>query len=480
MRTLGAILLGSAAGLVLIGGAQAADLPTKKGPPAPPPAKSCFASFYDYMNSTPNDCPLTYMGITVYGAIDVGAGYESHATRFNDAFPNGVSELVSKGSNGGRFQWVPNGLSQSNVGIKMKEEIAPGWALIGDVNTGFDPYSMQLANGPRSLVENNGLSGTAQSANGDSSRAGQWYETRAYAGIANKTFGTLTAGRQYAFSNDMSSNYDAMGGSYAFSLIGSSGTPVGGLGDTELARYNTSVKYQVAYNVFRAGALWQFGNYSQGNGSNGAYQFDLGLDYAGFSVDGIYSHADDAVFLGSLSAAQNLLHPGDLKATIANMDGGAIAGKYKNGPFQAFAGYAYARFSNPTDSYAADAKANGFTSIGDFTVPGAFVSITAYTHNKTLQTGWGGVKYAVRSDIDVAGAYYIEWQNNYSGGACPGSTKSTCAGNLHALSGMIDWRPVKRLDLYAGVMYSKVEGGMANGYTNTDNWAPTAGLRFQF
>jgi hypothetical protein len=52
--------------------ALAADLPTK-APPAPVPAKSCFASFYDYINSSAQDCPLTWNGITLYGAIDIGA-----------------------------------------------------------------------------------------------------------------------------------------------------------------------------------------------------------------------------------------------------------------------------------------------------------------------------------------------------------------------------------------------------------------------
>ena len=93
--------------------------------------------------------------------------------------------------------------------------------------------------------------------------------------MSNKTLGTLTVGRQYTLSTDLVNSYDPMGGTYAFSLIGYSGTLGGGLGVTEMARYNTSVKYQIAYNNFRAAAIWQFGDYSQGNGSSGAYQFDL-------------------------------------------------------------------------------------------------------------------------------------------------------------------------------------------------------------
>ena len=490
MRLLKHLLLASAAGLLAVGAASAADLPTKKAAPAAE-KPNCYASFWTWLDSTAADCPLSAYGITVYGTIDMGGGYETHASRFNNDYNNGVSELVAKTSGNARWQLVPNGLSQSNVGIKIKEQLAPDWYVVGDVNTGFDPYSLRLANGPQSLVDNNGVAaGPGQTANADSSRAGQWDNTRAYVGLSNKTFGTLTVGRQYAFSNDLASNYDPMGGSYAFSLIGTSSTPVGGLGDTELARYNTSVKYLIQYNMFRAGAMYEFGDYSWGNPANGAYQFDLGGDYAGFSVDAIYSHANDAVFLSSLSAATIGANPwaaSDLGATIANVDSWALAGKYKNGPFQAFAGYAYDRLTNPTDSYAINKAANGFDSIADINVPGnnaiaTNISITGYsTGAKVLQTAWVGAKYGILSNLDVAGGYYYEWQNNYSATTCATPvTNKKCQGSEPVYSALLDWRPVKRVDVYGGVMYSQVRDGLANGYTFTSNTAFTGGVRVNF
>lgn len=504
MRILRRILAAGTAGLALAGAAAAADLPTKKTPPAPAPTTSCFASFYDYLNSTPQDCPLTYMGVTLYGQIDVGAGYSSHGAALNPANSQGVAELVSKTSNKGYYQLVPNGLSQSNVGVKLREEVAPGWAIIGDANTAFDPYSLQLANGPRSQVENNNLPINLQSANSDSSRAGQWDNTRGYIGVSSSAYGSLTVGRQYALSNDLVTGYDPMGGSYAFSLIGNSSTYVAGTGDTEVARLNTSLKYQVAVSNFRAAAIWQFGGYEQGNGSNGAYQFDIGGDYAGFSVDGVYSHATDAVSLttyngvttGSVGAIglPAGVSQDDLKATLANIDAGLIGAKYAYGPFKAFGGYEYARFSNPSDAYP-----GGFSTLGDYTVlPGAITSTAYAAQNKILQVAWAGAKYAVLSNLDLTGAYYYAWQNTYlAPGASPataclpntkvlngyhlqGAANSYCSGDLQAVSGMIDWRPLKRLDVYAGVMYSKASGGIASGYLNTDNVATTAGLRLSF
>jgi predicted porin len=486
----GAILLSA------VGGAGAADLPTAKPAPAVPKTASCFASFYDWFSASATDCPLSYAGITVYGQIDGGFGYSSHAAEFNRYYNNGVAAVIAKMSRGPQVQLVPNGLSQSNIGIKGREEFAPGWAFVFDANAGFDPYTLTLSNGPRSLVQNNALPIQLQEFNSDSSRAGQWDNTRGYVGVSNSTFGTLTVGRQYSFSADAVSAYDPMGGAYAFSLIGSSSTYVSGLGDTEVARYNTSLKYQVAYNNVRAGAVWQFGGYDQGNGSDGAYQFDAGFDYAGFSFDAIYSYARDAVSLATYSVdpLPKGVTQDDLKATLADIRGLLAVGKYTWGQWKFYGGYENALFMPPSETYP-----DGFGSLGGYTVlPGA-VTATAYNIHKVLQVGWVGAKYAVRPDLDISAAYYIGDQNDYTNysvkGTAPcgpnttvpapgyspqGANHSTCAGTIQAVSGLVDWRPYQRLDVYAGIMYSEVTGGLANGFLHSNNIAPTAGLRLTF
>ena len=151
--------------------------------------------------------------------------------------------------------------------------------------------------------------------------------------------------------------------------------------------------------------------------------------------------------------------------------------RYTYGAVKLYGGFEYILFRNPTDAYP-----EGFTTIGNYNVLPGYVTSTAYDNNKILRVFWTGAKYAVRDNIDVAGAFYHYYQNDYNTSACTdgGLSASSCAGTLNALSAMIDYRPAKRLDLYAGVMWSQVTGGLASGYLYHANFGPTAGLRLQF
>ena len=63
---------------------------------------------------------------------------------------------------------APNGLGQSYIGVKGMEPIAWDWSLVFKLQNGFDPYTLQRANGPKSLVQNNTTPLDQQTANGDS------------------------------------------------------------------------------------------------------------------------------------------------------------------------------------------------------------------------------------------------------------------------------------------------------------------------
>ena len=485
-------------------GAFAADLPTKKGVPVAPAKASCFSDLLHYFDTSPADCPLSAYGLTFYATIDMGVGYETHGVPWNSQYPTGVEELISKNSNRGQWALTPNGISQSQVGVKAKEPLGYGWSFVGEVATGFDPYSLRLSNGPGAMTQNTAVPLQNQSGNGDSSRAGQWYNSVGYGGFSHDTFGTLTAGRQNTLTLDGVNAYDPMGGAYAFSPIGYSGKTAGA-GGTEDARMNTAVLYNLKAANFRVNAMAQFGGFNYGNGSNGEWQAGVGGDFFNnaLSVDGIYTHIKDQVNLSTYNGVAGNGAPagygivglpagvpaGALKATLSNNDSVMLLAKYKWNQFTVYGGWEHIRYANPSDKYA-----GGFTTVGGYTVPAGAVTSNAYTNPLQFDVLWTGVKYAITDRLDVTGAYYLYVQHDYNttAGQCgpiaqtvpgytlQGTAGGKCAGYLNAFSAMIDWRPLKRVDIYAGAMYSRVSGGLASGYLYSSNFDPTVGVRVRF
>jgi len=525
--------------------AHAADLPTTK-PAAPPPPVNCFATIWTWLDSSPADCPLSYGPFTVYATLDGGLTYESNGAPYNARWNNGVDSFIQKQSYGAKWLWSPNNLSQSVAGIKMSQPLPflsgpflSGWSLIGAWEWGFNPYYGFPAAAQQAQVSQNGRALLLQGAGADSSRTGQPDNSQAFIGISNKTYGTLTAGRVNTLSLDAINAYDPMGGSYAFSPLGFSGS-FAGFGNTEAARANTAVKYRLDLPAFyganfRVGGLAQWGGYDQGNGTNGLYQGQVGGDfnlfggtpYAGtLSLDAIGSWAKDAVNLSTFTGSCATLTKGpfkgetgctlglpmfyadtDLKATLSNNTGVLITAKYKWQALTVYGGYSWLRQADPSDTYP-----DGFRTIGGWnvpatiasTIPGAsklfptqWISYTTYAIPRIAPYFWVGAKYAITPQLDVAGAFYYLQQTDYNTTPCTGalttfvqpngnkitvarSSNGACAGSEDFFSALIDYRPFKRVDLYAGLMVSNVYGGLANGFPATQDISPTAGIRIRF
>jgi hypothetical protein len=87
MSRFGIVLL---AALGLAGFADAADLPATTAPEQPKPPPNCWASLWDILNTSFSDCPLTFAGITLYGTLDVGAGYNTAGSQFGASYEKGV------------------------------------------------------------------------------------------------------------------------------------------------------------------------------------------------------------------------------------------------------------------------------------------------------------------------------------------------------------------------------------------------------
>jgi predicted porin len=431
----------------------------------------------------PADDALTYHGITLYGTVDLGLQYQTHGAPISDYFPAGSADIVQKNSNHSITGVTPNNLSQSKIGLQGIEPIAGDWSGIFKLETFFNPQSGEISDALKSLVQNNGrsvASGT-QTTNLDSSVAGQPFQ-QAFAGVSSKTFGTLTFGRQNTLLADGIAKYDPNFASQAFSLIGLSGTTAGA-GDTQDRRLDGSLKYVAKFaDIAHVGAMFKP---NEGNGiSNSAFEVSAGAEYAGASVDAYYVKVHDAIAAAPLSAAQVAALPGlgfspgnSLAATISDNTSFSILALYNLDVIRFFAGYEHIRFENPSTPLTA-----GFDDIGGYKL--AFVNNTAFPHDKIQQVFWAGVKYKVIPDVELTAAYYGYKQNAYGTGAvagCSSAIDATCSGSLDAISFDADWRLSKRFDAYAGVMYTGVHDGMANGYAfHTTDMNPTVGIRFSF
>jgi predicted porin len=467
--------------------AQPAKQPAVAARPAIPGDSMAadYAAYKAEYKKAPIDDSLTWHGITLYGLVDMGVTYQNHGAPLSNTAGLGLNYLISKNSNGSYFGVGPNALSSSFVGLKGNYEITDGLSAVFNLQTGFNPQSGKLSDGLGSIVQNNGLAIGQQNSFADSAKDGQAFNVAAYAGLSSPTYGTLTYGRQNALTSDGVVNYDPMSNSGAFSLIGFQGA-TGGAGDTENRIFDNSFKYAVNVGAFRAAVETQIRSGAFSAPGN-AIEAQIGADYAGLSVDAIFSHVTDAVSSAPLTPAQITTAAtlginqgaGLVSGTVSDNTSVMLLAKYAIGPVKLYGGYEHMQFANPNNPLTPGSFITGGYSLGA-------VNNTNFTTDKILQVFWGGVKYAVRPDVDLSVAYYHEMQNSFQsgavnvGGICTTNAFAQCSGQLDAVSFVADYRFAKRFDAYAGIMWSQVSNGLSNGFLQRSSIDPTVGLRFQF
>jgi predicted porin len=470
---------------------------------------------------------LTWHGITLYGAYDVGFGWVSHGLPENGYNYEGES-LVNRNGYKHRFLIAPNNLQQTGFGVRGKIEVAPGWFAVFNASTGINPQSGLLANASRTDIINNGLPRSSYSIAIDGARAGQPFNDEYYGGVSSEKVGTLTFGRQRSLGTDAMLQYDPAGGSYAFSYIGYNGTMAGG-GDTEDSRWDDAVKYRVNFGPAHLGAMYKFADGSGGcysasatftaqsctpeTAHNNAYAGDLGGSYQKFSADLVYQHYNQAIsvlnpLLGPQSVTQsfqsttdsintnpiscatagcsdpNLISTDDtVYGIVTDNNAFLAAAKYTGEQFKFFLGYEYIWQNNPHDPLGIGASDQG----------GYFMSGVEDNNldsEKRLQIWWTGVKYAYDSKTDVTFAWYGQLQNDFRvpQTCTSASFRASCAGQLDEGSLYADHHFTKRFDGFAGLAYSFVVGGLSIAiphgpgvpYLHNSNFAPTIGGRFAF
>ena len=426
------------------------------------------------------DDSLTWQGITLYGVIDVGLQYDTHSAPFSPYRPAASGNIVRQNSLGSVTGLTPSNMGQSRVGLQGVEPLSDDWSAVFQIESFFNPQSGQIADSLRSLAVNNGRALTAQSVGVDGSSAGQAFQT-AYVGLKSARFGSLTFGRQVTLLAEGTIKYDPNYNATAFGLLGASNTYSGG-GSSEDNRLDSTAKYLVRFNdLVHVAALYKF---SGANGAaNTAAQADVGVEYAGASIDAYYSKVNSAITATSLTAAQVAGLPAlgysasnSLTATISDNTAYALMALYSIDPLKFLGGYLHIKYANPADPLSA-----GFNDIGSYVL--AFVTNNAYNNSKTVQVYWAGIRYSVIPNLDLTAAYYGYRQNAYGTGTqagCATAAHSTCSGSSEAYSFDADYRFNKHFDAYLGAMYSGVHDGVASGYIHTTNINPTVGVRYKF
>jgi predicted porin len=467
------------------------------------------------------DCTLTWHGITLYGAYDVGGGYVSHGLPENGYNYEGAS-LVNRNGYEHRFLIAPNNLQQTGLGIRGKEEFHPGWAVVFNASTGINPQSGLLANASATQTANNGLPRTSYSYVIDGARAGQPFNDEFYGGVASDQFGTLTFGRQRSLGTDAMLIYDPAGGAYAFSYIGYNGTMAGG-GDTENSRWDSALKYRLAYGPLHFGLMYKFADGTGGcysaaatwtaatctpvSAHNNAYGFDIGGGHGAVSADIVFQHYNEAIsvlnpLLGPSSPTApyqsttnsintNPITGPNLVGTTNTVygivtDNTAIMGavKYTWDPFKFYGGYEYIWYNNPQNPLGVGASGQG-----GYILSG--VEDNNLDSEKLVQIWWMGLKYSINEKTDITLPWYHQQQNDFRVPSTCSATagfRSSCAGSLNEVSLYVDHHFTKRFDGFAGIAGSWVSGGLAIAiphgpgvpYFYDSNIAPVIGGRFAF
>ncbi|MGA7326204.1 MAG: porin [Rhodomicrobium sp.] len=400
---------------------------------------------------------VTAAGITIYGTIDVGVSYVSHGVPASGTAYAPLYWNIFGAQGAGKPIWsvVDNALSQSFVGVKIEESIGYGFTAIGKFETGFNPISGELADACASIVRNNGkqLFPQDQSTWYDGSRCGQAFNGVDYGGVSSPQFGTLTFGHQQSLITDAIATYDPMGLSYAFSMIGWSGSLGGGIGNTESFRWANSVKY-----IYQYGPAHVAGMYSDGGPDtsmfNGAWGADVGITWQGFSIDALYTKergvnsASPYTFSTSGAAGTcNPFSPGyvagvfngnfcsmnALNGTITDNTAWSVQAKYtyefeewggglKDKPVAGPKLTIYGGYLSFDQMDPVDPVANGSTIIGGYFLTTVNNHPIDSLSSRDRWTTWAGAKLDIDGHWNITGAWYQTGQDNFINGS-----ERTCA-----------------------------------------------------
>ena len=340
--------------------------------------------------------------VTLYGIVDTGILFNNNV--------KGLHEYALSQANSSRW------------GLKGTEDLGGGLSAIFNLESGYTTGTGALGQG------------------------GLEFGRKAFVGLSSTTFGTVTVGRQYSISNDLTSVF-ASGADWAASGL-AYGTRASDVDNVDTSnRVQNSLKYiSPNYNGLQAGALYSLGgqagdftknsvidaavSYANGPLHLGAgYTFVKDPYYATYGNQGNSSSPTSSA-TGATDNMNNKIYGG--YATAGSQQIIVAGGSYAIGPATVGLLYSNTQFGN----------LGSVTAVGQITAP-------KYTGNATFNSGEANLKYQVNPALLLAAAYIY---THNSGADNLGSAKYNQfnLGAIYSLS--------KRTSLYAIGFFETASG----------------------
>ena len=422
--------------------------------------------------AAPHDDSFTYHAtdnayLTFYGVLDAGIATQNHSASIAPSLPNQIYPFQATPAanvNHSVTGAISGGLSDSRVGLKGGLDLYDGAKAIFDVESGFDLTTGQLNDAAKTIAAN--PKGTYNTVNADSSLNGQLFNRQAWFGIADKTLGTLTIGKQNNPMKDVVDQYNPVK-SDTFSPLGESGAIGGGGGISENARMENSVKYSNAVEGFKATLAYQFGN-NAGNTSEGSgYALGLGYENEMFGLQAVYNNFTDALKAVSCTPSSTLVCTGsDIALQAYNTDSYLLSGKLKVvKDLTLSAGWEHINLKAPSDT------TFNINSIWGYTVTAVTPGLTPGV-SQDQNIYFAGGDYNFMPELNFALGYYDTKADNKTG-------TSNSAYEIKTFSAVLDYHFTKKVEAYLAATTNKFSG-VAYAADNSTITAYGTGLRVKF
>jgi len=341
--------------------------------------------------------------VTLYGIVDAG--------------------ILINNNVKGSHEYALSQASSSRWGIKGTEDLGGGLSAIFDLENGYTTGTGALSQG------------------------GLLFGRKAFVGLSSQEWGTVTAGRQYSVSNDLTSTF-ASGADWAASGLGY-GTRASDVDNVDTSnRIQNSIKYvSPNYRGLQAGVLYslggQTGNFSQNSVVDAAVSYsngplNLGAGYT-FVKDPYYatfgnqgnSSTPSSSAAGANDNINNKIFGGYASAGSQQII--VAGGSYALGPATIGLVYSNTQFQN----------------LGSVNAVGAIAGPKYTGGTATFNSGEVNLKYQVNPALQLAGAY-IYTHNSGADGLGSAKYNQFNLGATYTLS--------KRTSLYAIGFYETASG----------------------